>query len=329
MTDPLALARLALGGGALAAAEGEWHGHPTGAPPAAPLPAPAPAGGSHTNPVFRLGEVAVLKLYARTFEGPHPEVEIGRHLTERVGFTGAPALLGWLTLGGRAAGVLHACVPGARSAWDLAREAFPTPAAAGRLGAVTAALHRALRDDRGDPAFRTGPLGPEYVAAFRRAAAALCDRVLPALPEVPGAEVRRRLLGFAAPPDGAVLQRVHGDLHLDQVLLGPGGPAVIDFEGEPDRPLSERRARHPVEKDLAGMLRSFSYAAGAAGAPAAAGEEVEQAFLAGYVEAGGAEPGPLLPLYLLEKAVYEAGYELSHRPAWLPIPVRGILRLLR
>jgi maltose alpha-D-glucosyltransferase/alpha-amylase len=149
--------------------------------------------------------------------------------------------------------------------------------------------------------------------------------------------------------------RTHGDYHLGQVLFTGKDFVVIDFEGEPIRPLSERRLKRSPLRDVAGMLRSFDYAA-AAGLDRAravalgAGEAdalegwarfwqrwVSVAFLRGYLEAAGdarflprsqAERQALLDVYVLEKAVYELGYEMANRPDWAAIPARGILALL-
>jgi maltose alpha-D-glucosyltransferase/alpha-amylase len=148
--------------------------------------------------------------------------------------------------------------------------------------------------------------------------------------------------------------RVHGDYHLGQVLRADTDFVIIDFEGEPARPLNERRAKQSALKDVAGMLRSFSYAARFAlmthVARGAGGEErltpwarlwersVHAAFLGAYLRAVTAAEarflpvdrgdfGELLDVYLLEKLVYELGYELDNRPTWLSVPLAGILNL--
>jgi len=137
--------------------------------------------------------------------------------------------------------------------------------------------------------------------------------------------------------------RHHGDFHLGQTLLSRDGDWVIlDFEGEPARPLLERRRKRSPLRDVAGMLRSFAYVASASelqrGAPAPEGWEAaaRETFLGAYFDtveptllpAGQAATEKLLQIFELEKAVYELRYELNNRPDWVGIPVRGILRLL-
>jgi trehalose synthase-fused probable maltokinase len=149
--------------------------------------------------------------------------------------------------------------------------------------------------------------------------------------------VRDLLRGLASV--GSVGRRIrhHGDLHLGQVLWADGDWLVIDFEGEPARSLAERRRKRSPLRDVAGMLRSFTYAASVADASHTDVEErARTEFLDAYVEtmqgSGLLPPREaterLLQIFELEKAVYELRYELSHRPDWVPVPVAGIMRLL-
>jgi maltose alpha-D-glucosyltransferase / alpha-amylase len=163
--------------------------------------------------------------------------------------------------------------------------------------------------------------------------------------------VEGRLRAIQARPIDAIRIRIHGDLHLGQVLFTGDDFVVIDFEGEPGRPMSERRYKRSALRDLGGMLRSFGYAADAAmrtGATRAQDYErvrpwgaawtrwVSAELLAGYLELAESTLIPrdpavrrlLLDFFLLEKCVYEIGYELHNRPDWLPIPVRGLLSLI-
>ena len=176
------------------------------------------------------------------------------------------------------------------------------------------------------------------------------ERLLRELPDLTAA-----LSGLGAVPQPGARIRVHGDYHLGQVLWAESDFYILDFEGEPDRPLGERRAKQSPLKDVAGMVRSFGYAAHAAlrsvatwpARPGAAGSEtawavvwqrwVSAAFLRAYLDAaGGAGFLPpdrpsfdaLLRVFSLEKALYELRYEINHRPDWVAIPLQGILELL-
>jgi trehalose synthase-fused probable maltokinase len=141
---------------------------------------------------------------------------------------------------------------------------------------------------------------------------------------------------------GGRVIRTHGDYHLGQTLVTDRGWVVIDFEGEPARPLPERRLKRSPLRDVAGMLRSFAYAASASeilrgkAPPEGWEERAREAFLTAYLGAvdpsllppGQEATAKLLSVFELEKAVYELRYELNNRPDWVGIPVAGIARLL-
>jgi len=128
-------------------------------------------------------------------------------------------------------------------------------------------------------------------------------------------------------------QRIHGDLHLGQVLRAGHRWFVIDFEGEPARPIAERRRAQAPVRDIAGMLRSFDYAAHARRPwrPEWA-QRCRDAYCAGYAAESAWDPrqqGALLRAYETDRAVYEALYEARHRPDWLPVPMAAIARLAK
>jgi maltose alpha-D-glucosyltransferase/alpha-amylase len=241
--------------------------------------------------------------------------------------------------------------------------------AASVLGRRTAEMHLALATVD-DPAFVPKPFGSEDLAAL---VAEWCDHAMSALDrlkenlsQLPDDSVepagwalgrRRQLLDRFSAIERSDLRlgariRIHGDYHLGQVLRVKNDYAVLDFEGEPARSLAERRARHSPLKDVAGMLRSFSYAAGAGLRAYMARRphdparleswarlwerSAAAAFLRAYTaSAAGATFLPadavafqaMLEAYLLDKALYELMYELDNRPAWIGIPLRGILTL--
>ncbi|MBI2492086.1 MAG: putative maltokinase [Candidatus Rokubacteria bacterium] len=233
-----------------------------------------------------------------------------------------------------------------------------------RLGALTGGLHAALASDPGDPAFAPEPIGAGDVARWTERIAgdlALTLEVLRAcLPDLP-APARGRAEALLAdeagltaclggldalPAEGCAKIRIHGDYHLGQTLRTDDDFVVLDFEGEPARPLAERRAKHSPLRDVAGMVRSLDYAAatafGDSPAAAAAGATWRRlavdAFLDAYLAEAAGAPARLAPAarpalaralapFALDKALYEVRYEIDHRPAWVAVPLRGLDRL--
>ncbi|WP_366181299.1 phosphotransferase [Actinomyces timonensis] len=227
-------------------------------------------------------------------------------------------------------------------------------ALAADLGATTAQMHAHLRSSLGE----APPRAPEALARALRERADWAMREVPALAEeVPGlgAAVDALLAELASLPALEPACRVHGDYHLGQVLHEIGGAErwyVLDFEGEPLRPLAERTRPDQPARDVAGMLRSFDYAwavggaGGAVGARGSSGDAgaagtdwlpaVRGAFLSGYRAESAVAPGDgagaeearrqsvLLAALELDKALYEAVYEARNRPDWLAIPLRGL-----
>jgi maltokinase len=299
-------------------------------------------GGEQSNSTVVYGERCVLKAYRRLERGENVELEMLRFLAAH-GFEHTPRLLGSYRYAGAPVaatlGVVQDFVPDASDGWGdaLASLAEPAPflSRLSRLGEVTARLHAVLAADEADPAFR-----PEERAAPPEADAAV-PQVLPELLRARSGEVIARLRTLRGIGAGGKAIRQHGDYHLGQVLWARGDWVVLDFEGEPARPLAERRRKSTPLRDVAGMLRSFAYAAAmgrARGAPPPQDWErdARRAFLDAYearidpslLPPRGPARDALLAACELEKALYELRYELDNRPDWAHVPLAGIERLL-
>jgi maltose alpha-D-glucosyltransferase/alpha-amylase len=350
------------------------------------------AGVEQSNTSIIVGDVAIIKLFRRLVPGVNPDVELTRFLTATAGFAHTPEFLGELRFedehGTTIAGMTQRYVPGATDLWAHAlargRPYFAAPEDgdtpndflrdADRLGRTTREMHAALGRAIDDPAFAPERVLPDDVDRWAqraqqsvRESLALLERQVdaPGFPREREAEARalvqRRdhFLGWVneiADTIGTELgdrTRIHGDFHLGQVLRAPNGDlGIIDFEGEPTKPLAERREKTSPLRDVAGMLRSFAYAA----ATLATEEgprmkphvrelrsgrwerDVRSAFLAGYLAPQRVDaPNPLprddadtrrlIELFEAEKAFYELSYELNNRPTWAWIPMRGISKL--
>ena len=314
--------------------------------------------GEQSNTSLVFGESAIFKVFRRVNPGPNPDLEVASalaelgssHIAEPFGWVetrinGASTVLAILSRYLRAASDgwalaatsvrdLYASEEGTRAAevgGDFAPEAE-------RLGAATAQVHRDLAE-----AFGQSELEPE---AVRELAEQMYRRLDMAVATVPELGRYRDKVGDAYSDLAKLIepvpaQRVHGDYHLGQVMRTQTGWVVLDFEGEPASPLAQRRARSSPLRDVAGMLRSFDYAArhqlvthpdAASLAPRAADwvRRNGDAFCAGYAAAGGLDPAEnsvLLRAMLLDKAVYEVVYEARNRPTWVPIPLESIAEL--
>ena len=315
----------------------------------------------------------VFKLLRRCRPGIQPEVEVGEFLALHTPWSGAARLRGWLEyVPGDAAkaptvlATIHDAVPASESAWDrlgplVAGGGLHGPdrdrvlAIVGRLGRATAEMHAALASRPDIPPFAPEPATTRHwqaeaagmvarLAAVARLARGQADRH----PE----PLRGRLLRFAARegafasrlnglatfPADLCLIRIHGDYHLGQVLLdATDAPVIIDFEGEPGRPLADRRAKVAACRDVAGMCRSFDYllrhAALHGGGPWQAADLrlLETTFLTAYAAhaAGGCwwparDVDLILEAFTLDKAIYELAYEMNHRPDWIDVPLAAL-----
>lgn len=339
-----------------------------------------PLGTEQSNASLRIDQTLVFKLFRRLDDGENPELEVGRFLATRTQFRAMPRVQGSLTYtsargASSTVGVLQDWIQNRGDGWSyvVGQLRQPRSAAAsefllrelGTLGAITADFHGALASDASAPSFAPEDITERDVRAWQRAllergsnSVALVERNIHGWPEATR-RLGQSLLGLMgsmilirAPefrPVSAKFRkiRVHGDYHLGQTLKTAAGFVLIDFEGEPARPLAERRQKQCVLKDVAGMIRSLDYAIAAAGheqpdagGDALSGPRLRESFLAGYFSAATTFGTALLPsdrgvidswidFFELEKALYELEYEINTRPAWVHIPLRGILRILR
>jgi maltokinase len=325
---------------------------------------------SNTSLVF--GEESILKVFRRLSPGPNPDLEVTTALA-RFGSTRIAEPLGWMetrlegvptslgilsrylrlategwtlaatsvcdlyaTVGDRAQGDQDTADGGTGPVRVLAADAGGDFAGeARRLGTATAEVHADLA-----AAFGTDQLDASSVVELTEQMFRKLDLAVAAVPELAkhADMITDAYSELAKRPGPFPVQRVHGDYHLGQVLRTENGWAVLDFEGEPATPLAQRRARSSPLRDVAGMLRSFDYAARhqlighpeQAALTGAARDWVRRnagAFCAGYAEGGGLDPAAnhvLLRALQLDKAVYEVLYEARHRPSWLPIPLDSL-----
>jgi predicted trehalose synthase len=325
---------------------------------------------SHT--LLSCGDTLGLKLYRKLEAGTNLDLEVGRFLTETAGFAHSPPIAGWLEYRPSEAGaeptvlgLLQGWVPNSGTGWDRAlrvlRDGLPPGDPGGDaalLGLRTGQMHLALASRPDVAGFEPRPLTRDDLIRLHRSAVEqvhrsfnLLDReqhsLRPALIDLAQRLLRGRSTILArldslrqAEPSGQLI-RVHGDYHLGQTLRTADDYVLIDFEGEPLRPLAERRQVASPWKDVAGMARSFDYAANNLGASVC--QEVAKTcysatdFLDAYdgVTAGAsfrmadsASEQAVFRGFLIEKAAYELQYELSHRPEWACIPLGGLAALL-
>jgi maltokinase len=307
---------------------------------------------SNTSVVY--DERLILKLFRRVAEGPNPDVEMTEALAAQ-GFAHNSAPVAAWRKDGRDLAVVREFLDGGTTGWQLAltslRDVYdsrldPSQAGgnfgpeAGRLGRVTAEMHlslaRAFGTEDGDPEAWAATMRENLSRSRAHALdAKAIDATYAELHDV---------------KDPGRSMRIHGDYHLAQTMRTDSGWYVLDFEGEPAVPLAERRALSSPLRDVAGMLRSFHYAAEVALAERGPGAEeaelrslgrrwemhVAEAFCVEYFGTPGIDdlvPGVdedrrrVLESFVMAKAVYEVGYELAHRPEWVHIPLEAVSRL--
>lgn len=334
---------------------------------------PSPLTGEQSNSSLRFDDTAIMKLFRKVSPGVNPDIEIHDVLTS-AGSEHIAELYGWaeIELDGEVLqlAMLQELLSTAADGFELATGSVRTALAdpeltvpesggdfggeAARLGEALAEVHAALHTR-----FPTERRDHEATSQLARAMIERLDRALPVVPEIgPYADRLRALYDAVAQLDGIDVQRVHGDLHLGQTLRTSHGWRIVDFEGEPGRPFAERALPDSPWRDVAGMLRSFSYAPGVvemslAGRPGdddgvdLRGERAKEwsdiareHFLHAYTAAldldpadadAGAELSPplrtLLDAYEADKAVYEAVYEKRNRPSWVVIPLVALERI--
>ena len=345
-----------------------------------------------SNSALVFGEKYFFKLYRKLFQLPNPEVEMIEFLTEHSNFRQMPAFCGSVTLQSLGQpditlGMMQRMVDAQKDNWDRTGDylndflyAVPNRVFSiqedvfervGLLGRRTGEMHRALYNPEAGAAFSPEPFDEEYRKFLRRRLDhllesrynLLVDKYL-TLDEATKAlawkfmEAKELIDEFA---DELLSQeihsqrvRIHGDYHLGQVLNAQNDFIIIDFEGEPEASIADRKVKHSPLKDVAGMVRSYHYAVSSKvfnsdetryldtekllKATERWYKLIRDTYLEGYTEAIGwphplfkdqNEINSLMLYYLLEKAVYELGYELSYRPDWVKIPLKGIVDVVR
>ena len=324
------------------------------------LPEPVPVRRlmvEQSNTSVVIGEKVILKIIRKLEAGVNPEHEMGRFLATRTSFRATPTLLGALSLEGPSGATLalvHRFVPNAVDGWKHTLERFRKAGAMDapfleemrELGRRLGELHRALASDSSDPSFAPEPVHQEDL---QRWSASILGEMGVTLAEAgknhPDLEKQRerlmehaRRLAHVAPSGQKI--RIHGDLHLGQVLRAENQWLIFDFEGEPARTFTQRREKYSPLRDVAGMIRSFDYAEATVllegGAPGPRMVPARDAFIEGYREV--TRGAPFLPAddatfwvmlraFELEKLLYEVRYEMQNRPDWVRIPVQALLRM--
>ena len=301
------------------------------------LEALRPLSVEQSNSAFVVHGKFFFKIFRRLQAGSHPEEEILSYLN-RIRYTGVPQLFAscrYENSNGKsfALGILESHLAQTRSAWDFFVD-DPNVDAAFTLGSETARMHIALAKLKGckapseEPPFeKLQHLLNQDCSGAEEASNSHREQLRQNLPRLKALWQDSTGNG----PSPFAPQRIHGDLHLGQVLLQKKGPdyrwTIIDFEGEPSRTLEFRRGLRSPAADIAGMIRSFQYAEAVANKPSGI---VQKSFMDGYAQAAGLYPDLLwveTKPYIIAKAVYEACYELEFRPDWFWIPAKALIQL--
>lgn len=315
--------------------------------------------GEQSNSSVAYGEDALMKVFRKISPGVNPDIAAHEVLT-RVGSRHVPALYGWLEHGeGEEVlqlAMLQQFLRTASDGWDLAlasvRSLFADPETSaadsgGDFAAESTRLGLALREvhDTLLAEFGTETLGATATAELAAGMARRLESATTAVPELAEhAEQLRSAFAAVAGVETLAVQRVHGDLHLGQTLRTSQGWKIVDFEGEPAKPIADRQLLDSPWRDVAGMLRSFDYAARVVERSLNVNDQTDAAlidsraqewsernkshFLAAYADGElSAEQQALVRAYVADKAVYETVYESRNRPSWVTIPLRALSRI--
>lgn len=305
-----------------------------------------PMGVEQSNTSLVIGGHSVLKVFRRVWPGENPDLALHRVLRDSLY---VPRLLGSITLDGTdTLGLVESYVDGGVEGWEAAHadlghtltgttRELDLVGELSRLGVAVAAVHTDLGRALGTAPADHGALADRFLT---RLAETL--ELAPTLRPY-AAALRVALGGRVRAAEPGEVQRVHGDLHLGQVLRSNGRWVLLDFEGEPSAPPAERSLPDSPLRDVAGMLRSLDYVAGHHRLTATNwtvederrarhwAHDAQRAFLAGYASESGIDlgaAGALLRAYQLDKALYEVRYEAANRPDWLPVPLRAVRALV-
>jgi trehalose synthase-fused probable maltokinase len=326
----------------------------------------------------------ILKAFRKLEPGIHPELEIGKYLTNKARLRSAPKLLGSIeyvcgSTGERTAlCVLQSFIQGGQDGWKyvtrhlgLWREsacrdrAYQLVSLAKKIGDRTAELHQAFGTATDNPDFKPESVSQEWLSKWEHrllaSVSSASEGVVSRIPSFPDddralgnsfvarkAELSARIKETFPKSTKAMRTRLHGDFHLGQTIITKSDVFIVDFEGEPMRPLAERRGKYFPLRDVAGMLRSFEYASAAAARESELAEsalsairavtsQMQSGFLTAYAAAIAGcvsfpddlgEANAVLELCFIEKALYEVHYEIANRPDRISIPIAGLLAVI-